>query len=100
VIWCWNILAIVLSALIAKFVSKCTFTEWYNDVFFAGVKPIAAHMIALNQNKQWTCTEKVFEFWWCFSIKYVFPWAMYWLIVMTVQKDTTYPYYGEYYGGW
>lgn len=100
VIWIWNILAIILSALIAKFVSKCTFAEWYNEIFFSGVKPIAAHMIARNQTKQWTCTEKLFEFWWCFSIKYVFPWAMYWLIVMTVQKDTTYPYYGKYYGGW
>jgi len=57
-------------------------------------------MIALNKSKQMRCTELLFEFWWCFSIKYVFPWAMYWLIVMTIEKDGSAPHYGEYAGGW
>lgn len=100
IIWAWYILAIVISALLAKFVTKITFAEWYNEILFSGVRPIALHMIARNKTKQYQCVEKLFEFWWCFTIKYVFPWAMYWLIVMTVQKDTTYPYYGGYYGGW
>jgi len=56
-------------------------------------------MISLNESPMHPVRAAIFEFWWCFSIKYVFPWAMYWLLVMTVQADIEQPY-GDYYIGW
>ena len=101
VIWGWNVLAFVISACLAVFVSGISFLEWYEGIFFSGVRNIALQCLATQKAENWHWFfRRFFEFWWCFSIKYIFPWAMYWLIVMTVQADTTYPYYGGYYGGW
>lgn len=44
-------------------------------------------------------TARFFEFWWCFCIKYIFPWAIYWLLIMTIKADTT-ENYGKYNNGW
>jgi hypothetical protein len=99
IIWIWNLFTILVSFLIAKFTKQVPFIEWYEDILFAGVRPIAKKMIDIQKNMK-PVTARIFEFWWCFTIKFVFPWAMYWLIVMTIQKDTTYPFYSGYYGGW
>jgi hypothetical protein len=56
-------------------------------------------MMELNETPMGKVRAALFEFWWCVSIKYVFPWAMYWLLVMTVQADVKEPY-GKYHLGW
>lgn len=79
--------------------SKLCFKKWYEDVFMSGVFPICAHMISLNESRWHWLTVRIFELWWCFSIKYVFPWAMYTLLIMTLKNDIEMPY-GELYVGW
>jgi len=41
----------------------------------------------------------LFEFWWCFSIKYIYPWAMYWILIVNLKADIT-ERYGNYNLGW
>jgi NSS family neurotransmitter:Na+ symporter len=98
IFWGCTIISWVVSALLGVFVSKLTFKQWYEQVFFAGVRPMA-HTIAETQGKIHWVYKRIFEYWWCMSIKYIFPWAMYWLIIMTVQADTD-NRYGNYNLGW
>lgn len=98
VFWGLTILSWIVSAIVSVTSKKCSFQEWYEDIFLYGVRPMARHMIALQGELHWFVA-RFFELWWCISIKYVFPWAMYWLIIMTIQKDTDKPY-GEYNVGW
>lgn len=86
--------------MIAKFgASKLSFTAWYQNIFFSGVRPICWHMCRLSETPWSKWSEALFEFWWCFSIKYIFPWAMYTLLVMTTKADIDKPYEG-YHDGW
>lgn len=57
-------------------------------------------MIELNETKMHPVRAAIFEFWWCVSIKYIFPWAMWWLLVMQLQSDTLIEPYGKYHWGW
>ena len=98
IFWGLVILSWIVSCILSVFVKKISFLEWYEDVLLYGVRPMARHMIAL-QSPMHRVFERIFEFWWCVSIKYVFPWAMYWLIIMTIKADTDKPY-GDYHVGW
>lgn len=73
--------------------------EWYEEIFFSGVRPICCHMCSLSEGSWHWLSQRLFEFWWCFSIKFVFPWAMYTLLVMTIKGDIDEPY-GGYHDGW
>lgn len=85
VFWLWFIVIVITSFLVGKLgTKKLTFQVWYEEIFLYGVRPICKHMTARSESKWHWFTERVFEFWWCFSIKYVFPWGMYTLLVMTV----------------
>jgi len=92
----WGFMIIIWT--ISACTCKAGFKTWYNEVFFYGVKPISVHLLKLQkiENK---FLVNLFEFWWCFCIKYLVPWAIYWLIVMTMAKDVE-NRYGEYYWGW
>lgn len=48
VFWGWTLIFFIISAVVAKFVNKISFREWYEEVFFAGVRPISCHMVALT----------------------------------------------------
>lgn len=98
IFWAWVLLMSLLSALVAKYVERRTFLCWYEDIFLYGVRPIARNMIHLYGECDWKM-ERFFELWWCFCIKYVFPWAMYWLLIMTIHEDTE-KLYENYHIGW
>merc|ERR1712127_487287 len=99
IFWGWFFLVALVSMLVSMFVSKNTFKTWYNEIFFYGVKPISEHMCGLSKPAMRPVVKVIFEYWWCFSIKFVFPWAIWWLIIMTIKKDTTQLYEG-YNIGW
>lgn len=102
VAWLWFIMIWVASCLVAMFgPKKLKFNEWYNNIWFSGVKPICNCMCALTDSGEpWTgWTQRVFELWWCISIKYVIPWALWTLLVMTIKSDSENPYEG-YHEGW
>jgi len=99
VFWVWVIIMWGVSALVAVFSTKITLKEWYEEVFFSGVRSIALHALDITRSPLHWFTARFFEFWWCTCIKYIFPWAIYWLLIMTVQNDTE-NLYGEYYWGW
>jgi len=100
VFWVWFICIVLASALVAKFgSSKLDLKTWYNDIFFSGIRPICWHMMKLSEGGWGKVSGFIFELWFCFSIKYVFPWAMYTLLIMTIKADIDEPY-GEYHDGW
>lgn len=93
--WIWFIVVCLCSFLSASVgTGKIGFMVWYEEIFFSGCRPICAHMLARNETKWHWFADRLFEFWWCFSIKYVFPWAMYTLLVMTTAADIKKPYGG------
>jgi hypothetical protein len=58
-----------------------TFKEWFDIVFFSGVRKIARHMTLLSNPDRKDHTERawweiIFEIWWGFSIKYFMPAAL------------------------
>lgn len=98
--WVWFMVICVISCLCAKMGgNKLTVQQWYDEIFLAGVRPICLHMQALSESEWGTFTGRLFEFWWCFSIKYISPWALYTLLVLTVEGDIEKPY-GSYHKGW
>jgi len=98
--WGFVFIMTFVSFMIAKLgPAKCTFKQWYDEILFSGVRPIAFHCMRVAENPMSPMMRAVFNFWWCVSIKYVFPWAMYWLVIMTIKKDSYEPY-GEYHYGW
>jgi len=100
IFWVWFVIVSLVSCLVGKFgPNKLTIGKWYNDVFFSGVRPICHHMLIRNESKWNNVLERIFEFWWCFSIKFIFPWAMYTLLVLTFKTDITDPY-GDLHMGW
>lgn len=99
VFWVWVVMMWGVSALVAVYSTKITLKEWYQEVFFSGVRPIAMHALDITRSPLHWFTARFFEFWWCACIKYIFPWAIYWLLVMTVQNDTE-NLYGSYHWGW
>lgn len=100
IFWIWWVIVTLVSFLVAKFTGeKIDAIVWYQEIFLGGVRPIARHMISLATSPMWNWTSNLFEFWWCICIKYVFPWAMWVLLIMTVQADSIAPY-GKYNVGW
>jgi len=99
VYWIWFIFVSLASCLVGKFgPNKLSFKTWYEEIWFSGCRPICCHMLARNETKWHWFGERLFEFWWCFSIKFVFPWAMYTLLVMTTAGDIEKPYGGLHLG--
>lgn len=99
IFWGITFLTWIISAVIACKVSGLSLLDWYENVFFSGVMPICKHMLALTSSPTHRFVERFFEFWWCLCIKYIFPWAIYWLLIMTVRADTK-ENYGKYHAGW
>lgn len=98
--WVWDIVITLVSLLVGKFgPQKLSFVKWYDDIFFSGVRPICWHMMKRSESPWHPISGRIFEFYWCFSIKYIFPWAMYVLLVLSVKGDIEKPY-GGYHTGW
>ena len=89
----------IVIAFISFLISRLHFKVWYREVFFAGVRPVALKMMSLSTTPYTTVWSELFQFWWCFSIKFIFPWAIWWLLVMTAAKDIEIPY-EKYHVGW
>jgi hypothetical protein len=84
--------------VISFFTSRLSFSEWYHEHLFYGAMPIANHLVKLQKWKN-KFVIGFFQFWWCTCIKFVVPWAIYWLIVMTMAANIN-ERYGNYYIGW
>lgn len=90
-IWCivafWaNMIAIwILSWLL----SGLSFGEWVRKVMFFGIDSLATSISALSYDeaepRPWWAG--VFEIWWGFSIKYVFSWACWFLVMLSLRAD-------------
>lgn len=99
----WVLLIIVW--VVSFVVSKLSFGEWYKKVFLYGASDLAISMSNLShapdENPRWV---PVFEFWWAFSMKYFFSWAVFWLLMRYFRNDLPYghieTWYGGYHGFW
>lgn len=99
--WVWMIIVWILSFAL----SGLSLSEWYEKIFFWGAKELAISMTNLShepgENPWWVC---VFEFWWSFSMKYFFSWAVYWLLMIYFRNDLPLKdgetMYGNYHGFW
>ena len=68
------------------------FKEWFEIIFFLGVRKIARHITLLsnpdrkeeNEKSKW---EPLFEIWWGFSIKYLMPTALSYALFITFKND-------------
>lgn len=89
----------IVISLISFGISRLSFKVWYREIFFSGVRPVALKMMSLSIRPYTAVWSELFQFWWCFSIKFIFPWAIWWLLVMTAAKDIELPY-EKYHVGW
>lgn len=83
-----------------------SFVQWYKEVFFYGARPLAI-MIANGSNPerdQPAMWRYPFEFWWSFSMKYFFSWAVWTLMMRYFRNDLPLKegetFYGNYHGFW
>jgi len=98
--------AIMLVVWIASFVmSKLSAGDWYRKVFLYGATDLAISMSNLSHEpdaKPWWVAP--FEFWWSFSMKYFFSWAVTTLLMRYFRNDLPYgsitDFYGGYHGFW
>ena len=83
--WAWMILVWIVSWLI----SGLSFGEWVRKVMFYGIDSLATSISALSYDeaepRPWWAP--VFEIWWGFSIKYVFSWACWFLVMLSLKND-------------
>lgn len=95
----WVIQVIVWIASFAT--SKMSFKEWYCEVLMYGIIKMARAIskLSVSKDKPNPWWKAVFEVWWCFSIKFFFPWAVWWLLSLSFANDISSPY-GGYYWGW
>ena len=89
---------VAVSALEATMNSKLPLKVWYEEIFLYGARSIARYLIDLEGNMN-PILAYIFEFWWCFCIKYLYPWAMYWILVVNFKNDIT-TAYGNFHTGW
>ena len=75
---------LVLVAFISFKLSKLKFKEWWTEVFLSGARPICTNMLSLSETEISKINRNIFEIWFCVCIKYVFPWAVWWLLSMTL----------------
>ena len=99
--WVWMLIVWGISFAL----SGLGFREWYNKIFFWGASDLAISMTNLShepgENPWWV---GVFEFWWSFSMKYFFSWAVYWLLMIYFRNDIPLKdgetMYSGYHGFW
>ena len=89
----------ILVFIVSWKLSKLTFKEFIKLLPFSGVRKIARHMTLLTdleqdeqQRSKWAY---VFEFWWCFSIKYFLPVCISILLFLSLHTDID-ENYGDY----
>jgi len=98
VVWILIIAVIIISWLL----SGLSFGDWLPAVGLYGVRKLARAMTKLskkegdNERKWW---EPIFEIWWGFMIKYFVPFALWWMLVLSVKNDFETPY-GGYHWFW
>jgi len=98
--------AVMFIFWVASFVmSKLSMGEWYRKVFLYGASDLAISMSNLSHepdDRPWWVTP--FEFWWSFSMKYFFSWAVTTLLMRYFRNDLPYgevkQFYGGYHGFW
>lgn len=89
----------VLVYVSSLFSRQNSFSEWFNIVFYSGVRKISKYITLIsnpekqdyNQTEWW---ESVFKFWWCASIKYVIPFGVIHGIMYQFRLDTKDKYQG------
>jgi len=95
----WGI--VIILWIVSYFISSAkSFSDWYANCFLYGVRKLARSMSILSYERGhplWLY--HLFEFWWGFSIKYFCPFAIWWLLMMSLQNDLATPY-GGYHSFW
>ena len=95
VFWAIQIIVWLVSFFTSKDAqgNRCRFVDWYDLVFLSGVRHLARSMTKLSKDDdkkdEFPWWEDAFEFWWGFSVKYFIPWALWWLLMLTLQADVT-----------
>jgi hypothetical protein len=87
----------VVIAIISFKLSKLSFSKWATEVWNGGVSHLANEISLLSGEGHWW--QPAFRGWWCFSIKYFYPFGIYWLLMLSLKTDLTVSY-GGYYWGW
>ena len=93
----WLIVAI--SAVLSWYLSGLKFKQWYDTIGLYGVRKLARAMSKLSREPG--CTDRAnwefyFEMWWGISIKYFCPFALWWLLMLSLHVDIIESPYGGY----
>jgi SNF family Na+-dependent transporter len=81
--------------------SELRVMEWYTEIVMCGVRRIGYSMSKLGRDnygeekgkEKWY--EQYFVFYWCVTIKYLIPAALWFILLYVIKKDLTKPY-GNY----
>ena len=84
--------------------TESTFDDWYTNVCMCGIRRIGYSMSKLarmeEQNKfSMLWWEPGFVFYFAFCCKYLIPFALWFVLLFSIQKDYYEPY-GDYAWGW
>jgi len=84
-------------------VSKMSFSDWFADVFICGPRLLGLAMAKLSREYQGKTEkegwENFFAYWWGLSLKFFVPFALWFLICLSLKADLDSPY-GGYHGFW
>jgi len=100
-ILCFALGFLLFGAAPSMMVSKMGFVQWYNEIVMCGVRKIGYSISQLGRKKfdQREMWEPVFVFYWGFTIKYLIPVVLWFILVGSIKTDITSPY-GGYAVGW
>lgn len=87
---------LIICILPSLCISRLTFRQWYCDICMCGVRKIAYSMSKLSRSKpdQVQCWEPLFAFYFGFTIKYLIPCVLWFLLVQNTKNDIDNPYGG------
>lgn len=92
---------VLVFAVISFAISGLSLGNWFKFVSLYGVRRLARTMTKLSRKEQGTreMWENVFDIWWCVSIKYFVPFALWFLLSYSLSKDLE-RRYGDYHVFW
>jgi len=96
---------VLLIGIVVSFALKGTMsaTEWYQNVLFFGAYELSNELCKRSDFNTGSGTKwwmPLFTFYWAFSIKYFFPWAIWTLMMWNFQADITMDEHGRSYGSY
>ena len=93
----------IATCLISWLISGLSLMDWHHTVGMSGVRKLSKTMTRLSRSTDdpntRQCWESVFDLWWGISIKYVCPFALWFLLSSSIATDMK-ESYGKYHGSW